>query len=134
MMRAAVSFVMLTALACSNPIGPGDRVAAGRWGGEHVALDVTADGGRLEYDCAHGDIGEALALDGNGQFDVTGTHTPEHGGPIREDEKLISRAARYAGRVDGGRMTLTVRLVDTGETLGTFTLTQGTAGRLTKCL
>jgi hypothetical protein len=67
-------------------------------------------------------------------FDVTGTHTAEHGGPVREGEVLISRPARYAGRVDGTRMTLTVTLTDTAEVLGTFLLTHGAAGRLTKCL
>jgi hypothetical protein len=125
---------MVTALACSTPISPGDRVGAGTWGGEHVALDVTTNGGRIEYDCAHGDLGEPLELDQSGRFDVTGTHTREHGGPVREDEKSESRPARYAGRVDGRRMTLTVTLMDTGEILGTFALTQGVAGRLTKCL
>jgi hypothetical protein len=134
LMRAAVSCLMLAALACSNPISPGDRVAAGTWGGQHVALAVTADGGRIEYDCAHGALDEPLALDGSGRFDVTGTHTPERGGPVREDDKPVSRPARYAGRVDGRRMTLTVTLTDTGELLGTFALTQGVAGRLTKCL
>jgi hypothetical protein len=125
---------MLAAVACSNPIGPGDRVAASRWGGQHVALEVTADGGRVEYDCAHGNLDEPLALDRSSRFDVTGTHTPEHGGPVREDEKSESRPARFTGRVDGGRMTLTVALTDSGEILGTFTLTQGVAGLLTKCL
>lgn len=125
---------MLAVVACSTPTSPGDRVAAGTWGGEHVALQVTADRGRVEYDCAHGDLAEPLAVDRSGRFDVTGTHTLEHGGPVREDEKPISRPARYAGRVDGGRMTLTVTLTDTGEILGIFTLTQGVASRLTKCL
>ncbi len=126
---------MLAAFACSNPLSADDHVAAGAWGGEHVALEVSADGGgRIEYDCAHGNLAEPLALDRSGRFDVTGTHTPEHGGPVREDEKSESRPARYAGRVDGWRMTLTVTLTDTGEMLRTFALTQGVAGRLMKCL
>ena len=125
---------MVTALACSTPIGPGESVAAGTWGGQHIALKVTADGGRIEYDCAHGSLGEPLALDRSRRFDVKGTHTREHGGPVREDEQSESRPARYAGRVDDGRMTLTVTLTDTGEILGTFALTKGVAGRLTKCL
>jgi hypothetical protein len=124
---------MLTAVACSNPMSPGDRVA-GTWGGEHVTLEVTADGGRVEYDCAHGGFDEPLALDQSKRFDVPGTHTPEHGGPVREGEMSESRPARYAGRVDGGRMTLTVTLTDSGEILGTFALAQGVAGRVTKCL
>jgi hypothetical protein len=133
-MKMGVSAFMLAALACSNPIGAGDRVAAGTWGGEHVTLEVTADGGRIEYDCAHGDLAAPLVLDGSDRFDVTGTHTQEHGGPVREDEKLASRPARYAGRVNDERMTLTVTLTDTGEILGTFALTRGVAGRVTKCL
>lgn len=63
-----------------------------------------------------------------------GTHSPEHGGPVREDETPVVRPARYAGRVEDRRMTLTVTLTDTGEILGTFALTQGVAGRLTRCL
>lgn len=125
---------MVAAIACSNPTGPGNPVPIGTWGGEHVALEVTAEGGRIEYDCAHGNLGEPLIVDRSGVFDVTGTHTPEHGGPVREDEKLASRPARYVGRVDGGLMTLTVTVTDTGERLGTFALTRGVAGRLLKCL
>ena len=133
-MRAALGCLMLAAVACSNPISTSDSVAAGTWGGDHVALEVTADGGQIEYACAHGDLAEPLRLDRDGRFDVTGTHTPEHGGPVREDEKLVSRPARYAGRVDGRRMTLTVMLTDTDEILGTFVLTHGIPGRLMKCL
>ena len=134
LMTARVSCLMLAAVACSSPISPGDHVAVGTWGGEHVVLDVTADRGRIEYDCAHGDLAGSLAVDRGGRFDVTGTHTPEHGGPVREDEKPTSRPARYSGRVEGRRMTLTVTLADNGDILGTFALTQGVAGRLTKCL
>lgn len=134
LMKGTVSCLILAAVACFNPISLGEHVIVGAWGGDHVALEVAADNGRIEYDCAHGDLAEALTVDRSGRFDVTGTHTPEHGGPVREDEKIMSRPARYAGRVDVGRMTLTVMLTDTGEVLGTFTLTHGIAGRLTKCL
>jgi hypothetical protein len=41
--------------------GP-DRVAAGTWGGPHVVLEVSAEGGRVEYDCAHGALGAAGPL------------------------------------------------------------------------
>ena len=133
-MRAATTCLILAAVACAHPISPGDSVAAGMWGGEHVALEVTADGGRVEYDCAHGEINEPLRLDRDGHFDAAGTHTPEHGGPVREDEKLPSDPERYAGRVDGTRMTLTVTVTDSPEILGTFTVAHGVPGRLLKCL
>ena len=135
-MRVVAPGLMVAAIACSSPTGPGDRLAIGTWGGEHVALEVTAEAGRIEYDCAHGDLGEPLVVDRSGRFDVTGTHTPEHGGPVREDEKLVSHPARYVGRVDGDRMTLTVSITvtNTAETLGTVALTRGVAGRLLKCL
>ena len=57
---------MLGVLACSNPLGGGDHVPAGTWGGEHAALEVTADSGRIEYDCAHGKLADRLALDRRG--------------------------------------------------------------------
>jgi hypothetical protein len=135
-MRVVATGLMVAAIACSSPTGPEDRLPTGTWGGEHLAFEVTAEGGRLEYDCAHGDLGEPLIVDQSGRFDVTGTHTPEHGGPVREDEKLVSHPARYVGRVDGNRMTLTVTVTvtNTAETLGTFALTRGVAGQLLKCL
>ena len=36
LMRAGVSCLMLAAVACSSPIIPGDYVAVGTWGGEHL--------------------------------------------------------------------------------------------------
>jgi hypothetical protein len=134
MMRVGPAVLLLAALACANPLGAGDLVPSGPWGGAHVALEVTADGGRIEYDCAHGALDQPLVLDEHDRFDVIGSHTLEHGGPIRDGEPLLSRPARYIGRIDDGRMTLTVTLTDTGESIGSFTLTQGETGRVLKCL
>jgi hypothetical protein len=132
--RACLPLGFALVAACSNPIAAGDRVQAGRWGGQHVALDVADAGGRIEYDCAHGTLDEPLELDRRGRFDVAGTHVRERGGPQREGEVLPSHPARYSGRVEGRTMTLTVTLTDTGDTLGPFTLTFGATPRLTKCL
>lgn len=113
---------------------PQTAVPLGIWGGEHVSLLVTERGGSLEYDCAHGKIDQALVADGAGRFDLRGTHTREHGGPIREDEEADTHPARYSGTTDGRTMTLTVTLLDSGEEVGTFKLTRGQAGRILKCL
>jgi hypothetical protein len=109
-------------------------VAPGIWGGEHVGLLVTDRGGSLEYDCAHGKIGQALVTDAAGRFDLRGTHTREHGGPIREDEVADTHPARYSGTTDGRTMILTVTLSDSGERIGTFELTRGRNGWILRCL
>jgi hypothetical protein len=109
------------------------QVAVGVWGGEHIRLQVTESGASIEYDCAHGTINQPLTLDGQGRFEVTGTHTREHGGPVRRDDVPDSYPARYTGRVEGQTMTLTVTLSDAGTDVGTYTLTQGSEGRIRKC-
>ena len=119
-----------------------DNVAGGRiqtvqpgaWGGEHVRADVSGDGVSFEFDCAHGaaDGPPALAADGN--FDLKGFFAPERGGPARAGQKEQRLPARYAGRVEGETMTLSVTLTESGENIGTYTLTRGRAARLNKCL
>ena len=127
-----------------QPARPGTRVVAprstvqtvslGAWGGVHVSLLLTETGGTLEYDCAHGTIDQPFVIDSSGRFQLAGTHTREHGGPIRKDEKPDTHPARYNGAVDGDTMTLTVTLTDSNEVLGAFTLTRGRMARLVKCL
>ena len=131
----AFAATALLAVACSgtDPTGPSTALE-GRWGGEHIALSVAADNSTIEYDCAHGTIDEPLILDGNSNFVAVGTHTRESPGPIRLDEPPDRHAARYQGNVAGSRMTFTVTLTDTGETVGTFNLEFGNLGRVFKCL
>jgi hypothetical protein len=119
-----------------SPAGPApaDRhVQAGTWGGDHIGLEVSATGATVEYDCAHGTIDGALALDGQGRFEARGSHVAERGGPVREGDAQRGVPARYRGTVSGDTMTLTVTL-DGGEEVGTFTLTRGRTPRIRKCL
>jgi|PersoiStandDraft_1058852.scaffolds.fasta_scaffold105124_2 hypothetical protein len=106
----------------------------GSWGGEHIAITVGATGSKIEFDCAHGRIDGAFALDAAGEFELSGTFSKEHGGPIRRDEREQRLPAIYSGRVNGDRMTLTIRLRDAKEILGDFTLGRDKAPRLVKCL
>ena len=53
---------------------------------------------------------------------------------IRVGEVPDTHPARYDGSVTGNSMTLTVRLTDTNETIGTFTLTRAGTARVFKCL
>jgi hypothetical protein len=122
-------------LACAS--GPSaatrvDRVPVGLWGGEHVRLTVEDAGAVVEFDCAHGRVDEALALDDRGRFDVKG-HYVREGGPARQGEKEDARPVRYQGQTDGRRMTLEV-VFDSGEKTGSFHLGKDERGRLVKCL
>jgi ketosteroid isomerase-like protein len=105
---------------------------AGNWGGDHIGMEVTGEGARLDYDCAHGSIDEAIRLDEKGHFDVRGTHVREGPGPVRP-EGLKGVPARYVGEVEGDTMKLTVSLVSSGEDVGTFTLVRGRLPRIHKC-
>ena len=107
---------------------------AGTWGGQHISLDVTPAGARLEFDCAQGTIEQALTLDAHNAFDLPGTYTPEHGGPVRIDEQPNARPARYTGRIEGERLTLTITFADTQKPVGTYTLVRGQTARIFRCL
>jgi hypothetical protein len=103
----------------------------GQWGGDHASLIVGDAASHIEFDCAHGDFSGAITT---GSFSLAGSFVREHGGPIREGEPLDTHPATYNGSISGSSMMLTVRLTDTNETVGTFTLTRGSTGRIVKCL
>jgi hypothetical protein len=105
----------------------------GTWGGDHISLEVTAEGGQVEYDCAHGTIDQKIVPGARGRFDLRGTHVREHGGPVRRDETPNSHPARFVGEIKGDTMTLTVTESDTKEVVGTFTLVYGQRPHLMKC-
>ena len=108
------------------------QVAPGLWGGEHVRMIVSSKGAQIEYDCASGKIDRAIVLDEKGGFNAQGSYTPERGGPRREGDVIPTRA-RYVGRVRGDTMRLTVRLEQSKQVVGVFTLTRGDDPLLTKC-
>jgi hypothetical protein len=106
----------------------------GEWGGEHVALTVSLTGATIEYDCAHGSIDGPIVPDLRGVIDLTGMHVFEHGGPVQDGEIEDAHPARYRVWIDGHRMTLTVTLTDTAQSIGKFELRLGEPGMLMKCL
>jgi hypothetical protein len=109
------------------------QVAAGKWGGQNVELDVTADGARLRFSCAQGDIEHPLTLDAEGRFSAKGTFVAGAMGPVREDDPPKRRPAVYSGVVRDKVMTLTVTVTDDKAEGGTFELTQGEPGRIRRC-
>jgi hypothetical protein len=109
------------------------RIKTGTWGGPQIGMQVTSDGAEIYYPCARGSIKGPLTLDASGNFNLTGTHTQEHPGPVRTDETGNNHPARYTGKVEGDQITIKVTLTDTKEVVGTFTLTFGRGGRVPRC-
>jgi hypothetical protein len=142
MMRSrAVAAAVLGALALAVPSGcaaspasPSDSSLVGVWGGDHVTFAIEGGGAHLEFDCAHGDIETSIELDAQGAFLIQGVFVRERGGPVREGEPPDAHPVTYAGTVTRTRMLLTVRLDETNEVIGTFTLDKGAPGRVVKCL
>jgi hypothetical protein len=128
----APMLLALFALACGT-VGP-SPLAAGVWGGDHIAMTITESSVHVELDCAHGDVPNPIMIDARDQFSTAGTFVREHGGPIRVDENADSHPAMYTGSVSSNSMTLTIQQTDTNQTIGTFTLVRGTQGRVVKCL
>ena len=134
--RALPSLIVAVLAACAPATTNGEPGATvtGRWGGEHVALELTPVGGTIEYDRAHGGLTQPVRPGHRGEFEAAGVHVREHGGPVREGERPDSLAARYVGRVTGESMTLRVYAGSRPDTLGPFQLRRGDEPRLLKCL
>ena len=130
--RPFAVIAVLFAAACADPLTPADLL--GEWGGEHIALTVTAAGATLEYDCASGSIDEPLMPDASGRFEARGTFVPGKGGPVIEGEEPARYPALHQGTTDGDTMTLRVTRLDSGESVGTFFLALGAPPRVFRCL
>ena len=95
---------------------------------------LTEESGTLTFDCAVAAIDGGIIPESSGHFEVAGTYTPEHGGPVREGEVLPKLPALFTGEVGKNQFTLTVTLTNTGETVGRFTLRSDSDGRVLRCL
>ncbi|HEV7398033.1 MAG TPA: hypothetical protein VGN86_16095 [Pyrinomonadaceae bacterium] len=109
------------------------RLQSGSWGGPHISIEVDSNSARIEYDCANGAISGPLTIDSKGRFSWRGTHQREGPGPVRIERQPTDQPATYTGSVKGTTMTLTVKLAGSDDTIGTYTLQQGKAGRVFKC-
>jgi hypothetical protein len=115
--RLAVVAVML---GCTTPIGPDAR---GQWGGTEASLALTGSGGTASYLCGAGTIDSGWTITQAGDFEATGQHF-FGGGPLPIQGRP-PHPARYVGRLSGTRLTLTVILLDTSDSLGPFHLIRG---------
>jgi hypothetical protein len=107
---------------------------SGQWGGPDIALEVTAEGIDINFNCATGHINGSITPDSEGNFSVKGSYIAEHGGPMRSDENSNARQATYKGKITGYKMTLTVSFPDGAVDVGPFNLERGNQGRIHKCM
>ena len=96
-------------------------------------MEVTDSGATLDFDCASGTITEVIAPDNSGKFSAKGLFVRHHPGPTREGEDTEGQPAIYAGVLEGENLTLTITLARSKEKIGTYTLTHGKMGRITRC-
>jgi len=114
--------------ACGGGSGLG-RVPEGPWGGEHVSLDVRSIGAGVGLDCAHGEITAPLRLEPDGTFDLPGYYVRDVGPSFDPERRL---PARYSGRSDGQKLTLSFVLED-GSGEGPFTAFLGAESVVQAC-
>ena len=126
------AFAALAAFG-SLAFASGADVQSGTWAGQHIVMEVTSAGATVEFDCAHGTLDAPLKLDSGGRFDVSGSFTPERGGPTRGDSASRAVPARYSGSLDDSTLTVTVVLTESKVTVGVFTLRHNARARLFKC-
>jgi hypothetical protein len=126
--------VLLSSWGCSTMPSTATTPLLGNWGGDGIAMTVDSAGADFQFNCAHGDISGLLVADSAGHINRVGAYVRDHGGPIVQGSVPDSHPASYTGSVAGANMTLTIRLIDSGDVIGTFTLTQGAAGRVVACV
>jgi hypothetical protein len=102
------------------------------WGGQHIEMKQNASGAEIEFDCATGTIAGPLKVDSQGKFQADGTYQREHGGPVKKDENGAA-VAKYSGTITGDTMHLDVFLTQSKESVGSYELTRGQAGKVFKC-
>ena len=130
--RMAVALTAAAAvLGPCDPTGikPPKGSIAGTWGGENAGLIADDTSAHVHIGCTYGNISQEIVLDLTGRFDVPGKQNiTAH--PV---DLGVLHPARFTGRVEGGRMTLTVSLTDTAVVLGPVQLAYGKEPRMGPC-
>jgi hypothetical protein len=130
-MRRTAMFSLL--LMVSQPLGAKPPHLTGAWGGPHAGISLKGGLAEVRFDCASGTIDAPVYPSKDGSFEVRGTYRAGAPGPVRVGQIFRSQPATYTGRVRKQAMSLSVNLED-GTVVGPFTLAQGAAPQITRCL
>ena len=126
------------ALACSSAatttVPPFDgNLPLGNWGGENAGMIVSDTAMHVHIGCTYGDVSGRVPVGTAGQFDVAGSYM------LRAYPIAIGPTvpARFTGRLDGAKVTITVTVTDTVKdttvVLGPVTVTYGAEAKLGPC-
>lgn len=126
---------VLSLSACANdgppmPVIP--RQLAGSFGGNHVALQLTARGGTLDFDCATGTIGP-ITPRGSHNYTAIGTYLPAPGGPSDSGLPPVPREVVFNGLVNVDSLSMTGKLSD-GSVIGPFILIRDAPPTIYRCM
>ncbi len=121
-----VALCAMTLIAATPP------PLTGEWGGDRARLMLTADGGRIDYDCGSGTIKGALRLDAKGRFKANGNHEEYSPGPVSGDAIPKLRSTIYRGSLRGDTLTLVVQVSGQPKPR-TLTLVRGKRVKLIRC-
>ena len=136
--RSYVSRVIWLMIAGSIVLRPGGAQAAieplsGMWGGDRAVLTLTAQGGRLEFDCGYAILSGPVALNRRGRFRAAGVYYPENGGPVDADVPPVQLAARFDGTVSGSNLHHNFKQ-SKGTADQAFDMVAGKRQKLIRCL
>ena len=129
-----LGIAVLLAACSGGSTAPADGLLPlGMWGGENNGMIVGDTAVHVHVGCTYGDISGRVKLTADGQFDVAGSYLlrafPIAVGP--------TMPARFVGRVEGLRATLSVTVNDTVEhksvALGPVVVTLGTDAHMGPC-
>ena len=129
----ACSAGLIGCSATTSSPPPDGLLPLGTWGGENAGMIVGDMATHLHIGCTFGDVSGRVAVGTNGSFDVQGSFT------LRAFPIVVgpSVPARFVGKVEGARTTVTVTVNDTVEkktvVLGPVVVTLGADPKMGPC-
>lgn len=127
--RAKSLLILAIVAACATGPEPPPGDIAGTWGGDNSGLIVGDSGVHVHIGCTLGDVKGRIRPDDAGYFEAVGLYNVD-AYPV---DRGILHPARFAGRITGRTMLLTVTLTDTTRQLGPVRLTYGKEPQMQAC-